>query len=201
MRSRHRIPLKRTRRKAVIWLCVTIILAAALCIILLAPKEETLVIRSEKFILPDVTPLPPIEETKEAEEETTVRYDVPLDNDLQDYVTELCGQYGVDPALVYGIISVESDFDKDLVGDNGNSWGLMQIYATQHTARCVRLGAWNLLDPRQNIKVGVDFIAELMATGHDEAWVLSWYNGHGGDKCEYSRLVLAEAERIKATAG
>ena len=137
------------------------------------------------------------------EQETTdvwVRYDVPLDDDLQKYIYKLCSEYKVDPALVMAVIEVESGFDPEKSGDGGKSLGLMQIYSTQHTERCIRLDAWNLFEPKANVRVGIDFLSELMATGHDIEWCLSWYNGHGGDSCEYSKTVLNRAEIISESA-
>ena len=171
------------------WLGAAVILAGVLTVVLRDSADKPMVIRSDKFVLPDVTPVP-------AQTETPVRYDVPLDDDLQDYITELCGQYGIRPELVYGIIKTESDYDANLIGDNGKSFGLMQIYASQHTDRCIRLGAWNLLDPRANVRVGIDYLAELMACGHGIEWALSWYNGHGGEPCEYAYRVITDAERL-----
>lgn len=158
-------------------LFLALVLAVILAMILAEPKDKPLIIRSDKFIMPDVTPVPPIEEINIPWEEHPVMYDVPLDDDLQYYITDLCGQYNIDPALVYAIIERESDFNSDLVADNGNSWGLMQVYSLVHMDRCIRLGAWNLLDPRQNIRVGVDYLAELMETGKPLEWVLMAYNG------------------------
>lgn len=197
--SRHPVPAKRRhRRGAILWMCAAVALAVVLAVILMTTETATCIEKGDEEST--IHPQEIVIHTEEPEGQLVNRYDVPLDGDLQDYISEQCEIYGIDPALVYGIISVESDFDESLVGDNGNSWGLMQIYATQHTARCIRLGAWNLLDAKANIRVGVDFLAELFALGHDESWVLSWYNGHGGSDCEYSRLVLAEADRIRETA-
>lgn len=140
----------------------------------------------------------PVSET-DTETETVIRYALPLDDDVQQYVIDLCREKEIPASIVFAVIDTESGCNPECVGDGGNSWGLMQIYATQHTARCVRLGAWNLLDPYQNIRVGVDFLQELAATGHDWAWVLSWYNGHGGDPCEYAETVLARAQELTET--
>ncbi len=102
--------------------------------------------------------------------------------------------------MVLAVIERESDFDPELVGDNGKSWGLMQIYNSQHIKRCVDLGAWNLLDPKMNVRVGINYLSELLSCGHGMEWALSWYNGHGGEPCEYAESVLKRAEEIKATA-
>ncbi len=157
--------------------------------------DDAMEIQTDKLITPEVTSVPMPVETK-----TWVRYDVALDDDLQKYIEEVCKEYNVEASVVMAIIEVESGCNPELVGDNGHSWGLMQIYSTQHTARCVRLGAWNLLDPRMNVRVGVDYLAELLNCGHGMEWALSWYNGHGGELCDYAYAVLTEAERLLESA-
>lgn len=139
--------------------------------------------------LTEITPVP-------MEKKAVVTYPVPLDQDLQDYIVQTAIDYEVSPCVVFAIIGVESNFDANLIGDSGKSYGLMQIYASQHTQRCIRLNTYNLLDARQNVLTGIDYLAELMATGHDIEWCLSWYNGHGGEPCEYARTVLCNAEQI-----
>ena len=140
-------------------------------------------------VTPEPTPTPkPVE--------VWARYGVPLDDDLQRYIEELCKSYEVPASVVMAVIQTESGCDAELIGDDGHSFGLMQIYSTQHTARCIRLGAWNLLDPYQNVRVGIDYLAELLNCGHGIEWALSWYNGHGGEPCEYAYKVMTEAERM-----
>ena len=134
-----------------------------------------------------------------------VRYPVPLSDDIQQHIITTAVNKGVSPALVMAIIQRESNFDPDLISDNGNSYGLMQIYANQHTERCIRLNAPNLLDPYKNIEVGVDILAELMSHGKSLEWVLMAYNGGpiyagqmtaDGNVSSYAKSVMALAEQI-----
>ena len=136
---------------------------------------------------------------------TIVRYPVPLSDDIQQHIIKTAVDKGVSPALVMAIIQRESNFDPDMIGDNGNSYGLMQIYANQHTERCIRLDAVNLLDPYKNIEVGVDILAELMSHGKSLAWVLMAYNGGisyagqmdaEGNVSNYAKQVMALSEQI-----
>ena len=132
--------------------------------------------------------------------EPWVRYDVPLDDDLQQYIGQVCREYGVPTEIVMAIIDMESDYQADRIGDGGRSYGLMQIYASQHTERCVELGAVNLLDPRQNILAGVDFLAELLDIGPMD-WALSFYNGGGGElPWPYADAVMDRAEILDESA-
>lgn len=179
------------------WMILSAVLLAVFvtlmyaCLCIASDEDDVMEIREER-IMTDITPVP----MPPAEVKAVVTYPVPLDQELQDYIVQTCLEYEVSPCIVFAIIGVESNYDASMIGDNGKSWGLMQIYSTQHTARCVRLGAWNLLDPKMNVRVGIDYLAELLSTGHDIEWCLSWYNGHGGEPCEYARTVLCNAEQI-----
>lgn len=158
----------------------------------------------EDRIMTEATPVPAPEPTPPPAplQHVWVRYDVPLDDELQQYIDDVCAQYDVPASVVMAIIGVETHgtYDPTLIGDSGNSFGLMQIYSLCHTERCVRLGAWNLLDPRQNIRVGVDYLAELLACGYGMEWALSWYNGYSGYPCDYAYAVMTEAERLLESA-
>lgn len=139
------------------------------------PREEP-VDRDGEMTAVQTPPPEPIPET-----DTWVRYSVPLEDELQKYINDLCAEKGIDPAIVYAVISIESDFDADKLGDGGESYGLMQIWQTAHTERCIRLGAYNLYAPRDNVRVGIDYLAELIGWGYGLDYALSFYNGHGGE--------------------
>lgn len=104
-------------------------------------------------------------------------FKVPLDEDLQDYIFEVCADYDVDPALVMAVIKKESNFKPDTLGDSGRSYGLMQIQPRWHQARMDRLRCSNLTNPYHNVTVGIDILAELFDTGNSLEWVLMAYNG------------------------
>lgn len=151
-------------------------------------------------LAPQVVYVPP---TPTPAPKTWYRYDVPLDDKLQQYIENVCGDYDVWPPLVFAIIGVESGYDAALIGDGGQSYGLMQIYQTEHFDRCVRLNAVNLLNPYHNIRVGIDYLAELMDAGHGVDWALAAYNGGPnyanelsarGETSDYAYKVQALAE-------
>ena len=158
-------------------------------------------IMASKLIVPEVTPVPAPEEAPAEKDNTAwMRFNCPLSDDLQKYICEKCREYKVDPALVIAVIDVETNgtFDPESKGDYENgiphSFGLMQIWASEHTPRCLRLNAYNLLDPRQNILVGIDFLSELIDHyDGDMDEVLSFYNCDSTGN--YARLVKAKAEQ------
>lgn len=108
----------------------------------------------------------------------SVRYfDVPLSEDLQNHIFKLCESYNVDPAMVIAMIERESNYRASAIGDSGRSFGLMQIQPRWNKERMDKLGCTDLLNPYQNVAVGIDLIAELYETGNSTAWVLMAYNG------------------------
>ena len=184
-----------------VWMCLAafglcLFLVVLYCALVVASDADDAMEIREDRVMTNVTPPPmPMEEVK-----AVVTYPVPLDQDLQDYIVQTCLEYEVSPCIVFAVIGVESGYDATKKGDfwDGcyHSFGLMQVLASEHTERCIRLSTYNLLDARQNVLTGIDYLAELLSTGHDIEWCLSWYNGHGGEPCEYARTVLCNAEQI-----
>ena len=139
--------------------------------------------------------------------DTTVYFDVPLEKDLQDHIFHLCDIYNIDPALVMAVIYRESRFKADVIGDHGNSFGLMQIQPRWHQWRMDLLDSQDLLDPYQNVSVGIHLLAELYSYGKSTEWVLMAYNGGPsyankmaarGELSGYVERAMEDFERYKA---
>lgn len=135
-------------------------------------------------------------------------YDVPLTEELQDVIIDTASGRGVDPALVLAVIEKESGYNPDASGDNGRSQGLMQIWRSFHEKRMEKLGAVNLYDPRDNVIVGIDILAEKLDKYEDIEKALIAYNaGDAGAKKRYfskgiysngySQAVLKIAKEIR----
>ena len=125
----------------------------------------------------------PPEDTEEPEieqYEVWVKYPVPLDDDLQRWIGSLCKGTDIPTPVVMAVIAVETGgtFDPEMVGDNGDSIGLMQINKQWHEEDMARLGVFDLTDPYQNVAVGID-ILDRLSVGSDRSieWVLMAYNG------------------------
>lgn len=142
------------------------------------------------------------------EEPERTYYDVPLTEDLQDIIIDISEKRGVDPALVLAIIEKESGYNPDAAGDNGRSQGLMQIWRSFHEKRMEKLGAVNLYDPKDNVLVGIDILAEKLDKYEDVEKALIAYNaGDAGAKKHYfskgvysngySRAVIEIAEKVR----
>lgn len=130
----------------------------------------------------------------------------------QVYTYIICRQYEVDYEIVFALIEYESSFRWDASGDGGTSIGLMQIAEKWHRERMERLNCTDLTNPYQNIRVGVDFLAELQTTLADSDFkmvdVLAAYNyGISGAKkylwdngihwYTYNREIMARADELK----
>lgn len=129
---------------------------------------------------------------------------------VQAYLWSICREVGVDYYTVVALIERESKYKYNAVGDNGNSIGYMQIYSKWHTERMKELGVTDLYNPYENIKVGVDTLAEIQEKYLDSSGancVLMVYNmGESTAKefwekgiysTKYSREVLQRAQEIE----
>lgn len=92
------------------------------------------------------------------------------------------------------MIFYESSYQADAIGDGGDSLGLMQIQERWHKERMERLDVDNLLNPYQNVTVGIDLLAELLDeyNGNVEMALMAYNAGRSGaeeywfSKGEYS---------------
>lgn len=107
--------------------------------------------------------------------------------------------------LVLAIIGQESNYDPAAIGDGGNSIGLMQIQPMHHQQRMDKLGVTDLLDPRQNVLVGIDLLAELLSENNNAEWAITAYNAGAGTadfnkkigmRSEYAESVMILREDI-----
>ena len=150
-----------------IWLCVALLLLAVLVLIWTFCSAAG-VAEVREDVEPAPVESPPVH---------IIYPGIPLEDGFQDYITGLCKSYGVSVPLVLAIIARESDFDAKLVDDNGQSFGLMQIQPQWHRERMKRLGVVDLLDPAQNVQVGIDYLSELLDLGKGEEYAVMFYNG------------------------
>lgn len=117
---------------------------------------------------------------------TTIRYDVPIDDSLQKYIINLCEERNIAPGLVFAVIEKESDYNALAIGDNGKSFGLMQIQKHHHLERMEKLGAIDLLNPYDNVVVGIDILAEKLNHYNTVEKALTAYNaGDAGARKHY----------------
>ena len=93
-------------------------------------------------------------------------------NPWEPYIQQYSGEYGVDSDLVRAIIYAESKGDPYCISHDG-ALGLMQIMPS--TADFV--GIRNVLDPEENIKAGVKYIAWLVKNFDEQHVLWAWNAG------------------------
>lgn len=158
---------------------------------------------------PAATVPPETQPETTATEAPAALYDAPLSEELQLHIIQTSEAYGIDPAVVIAVIWKESTYRADAVGDGGNSLGLMQIQPRWHGARMDRLDCPDLLDPFQNVTVGIDILAghldsydgnismALMAYNAGAGGANSYWFSQGIYSNDYSAAVLNKAAQLE----
>lgn len=134
---------------------------------------------------------------------------------MQVYTYILCDQYDVDYEMVFALIEKESKCVWDASGDGGASAGFMQIAEKWNQERMERLNCTDLMQPFQNVKVGIDILSELQeklkGTVPDDQLqydVLAAYNyglsgakqhlwSQGVHEYSYNREIMERAQQLK----
>lgn len=91
---------------------------------------------------------------------TYPEYDIPLEDDLQEYIWNLANEYEISYEMVLAVINAESSFRTDVVSRT-NDYGLMQInskYMDYHAANA-GIDNFDPFNPYQNVKVGIHLLA------------------------------------------
>ena len=135
-------------------------------------------------------------------------YELPIDIDLLDHIQGLCADYVIPVELVLAMIEVESTYKADAISKAGAK-GLMQIIPEYHEDRMNRLNCTDLFDPYQNVKVGMDFLSELIeeydgnfhktltAYNYGQKGANDKFFGQGTYQSAYSLKVLDIAQKIE----
>lgn len=165
-------------------------------------KEQETTTEQPTVIIEEVAP-----ETV-AEPEPVYKFcDIPLSQELQIWLIDYCKEVHISHYLIMAMCERESQYNASAIGDNGRSLGIMQIQPRWHKWRMDKLGCDNLLDPQQNIIVGIDILLELYSKNEDVAWVLMAYNGgedyatrncNAGNISEYATYIMARAEEMES---
>lgn len=81
---------------------------------------------------------------------------------MQIYTYCLCKQEGVSYPLIVAMIERESGYKHDCIGDDGGSSGYMQIMEIYHSERMEEMGCTDLMNPYQNVRVGISIMKDLI---------------------------------------
>ena len=148
-------------------------------------------------------------DTNEVQVTAPTTYHIPLEDDMQAYVYNLCVDYYIPEhyELILAMMWHESDFTANVISST-NDYGIMQINAINHAWLCEALGVDDFLDPNQNIHAGIYMISKLIHKYGDVHKALMAYNlGEKGAKqywaagiysTSYSNGILAKQAAIKA---
>jgi soluble lytic murein transglycosylase-like protein len=103
---------------------------------------------------------------------------------FQSLIEESCARYGVDPALLAGLIEQESHF-APTVGSPAGAQGLTELMPETAAS----LGVTDPHDPAQSIDAGARLLSEKLAEfGGDTELALAAYNAGSGAVHQYSGI-------------
>ena len=122
-------------------------------------------------------------------------YNVPLDTETQQLLRDACEESGIDMELALAVIWEETDY-RNIIGDDGASFGYMQIQKKWHEDRMERLGVTDLMDPASNFRVGCDYLAELLGR-YPLANALAFYNSGDPALRPYCERVMDYMETLE----
>lgn len=133
----------------------------------------------------------------EAQEPAAVwlRADIPLDENTQELLYAACGETGIRYELALAVVWKETNF-RNVVGDGGESYGYMQIQPKWHGERMQRLGVVDLMDPKDNFRVGCDYLAQLLGE-YELPQALTAYNSGSPGHSDYADAVMAYMEELE----
>lgn len=117
------------------------------------------------------------------------RRDIPLDGETQALLRAACEESGVRYELACAVIWKETGF-QNVVGDDGDSIGYMQIQEKWHGERMARLGVTDLADPFGNFRVGCDYLSDL-TNKYSLQEALTAYNSGKPGESQYASDVIA----------
>lgn len=132
-------------------------------------------------------------------------YDIPLDEQLQDYIRKQCQEANIDMELVLAVIQVESNFDSNVVSET-NDYGLMQINKVNHESLQKKLSIYDFLDPYDSVRAGIYMLSKLDWCENDIQRLMCYNMGVSGAKrawrkgiqeTEYTKKVLEAKKEMK----
>lgn len=104
-----------------------------------------------------------------------VPLDVPMDEDLQEFVFYLSAAYEMDFTFVMALIQRESGYNPDVISKT-NDYGLMQINEINHPYLQEQLGITDFTEPYGNVRAGMFILRKLFEKYETPEKVLMAYN-------------------------
>lgn len=136
-----------------------------------------------------------------------VPLNVPMDEDLQEFIFYLSQAYEMDFTFVMALIQQESGFKSDVISKT-NDYGLMQINEINHPYLQEQLGITDFTEPYGNVRAGMFILRKLFEKYETPEKVLMAYNmGETGAsrlweqgifEINYSKSVLQIQQELNA---
>ncbi len=101
--------------------------------------------------------------------------------DWIEYIEWTCAEKQISPELVEAVIERESGWNPD--AQNGECVGLMQVDQVIHWKRAQDMGVCTLMDPYDNIRVGISILEDLLKKYGEPAPALMYYNAGYSEAC------------------
>lgn len=140
-------------------------------------------------------------------EQKFVPLNVPMDEDLQEFIFYLSQAYEMDFTFVMALIQQESGYTPDVISKT-NDYGLMQINEINHPYLQEQLGITDFTEPYGNVRAGMFILRKLFEKYETPEKVLMAYNmGETGAsrlweqgifEINYSKSVLQIQQELNA---
>lgn len=140
-------------------------------------------------------------------EQKFVPLNVPMDEDLQEFIFYLSQAYEMDFTFVMALIQQESGYTPDVISKT-NDYGLMQINEINHPYLQEQLGITDFTEPYGNVRAGMFILRKLFEKYETPDKVLMAYNmGETGAsrlwkqgifESNYSKSVLQIQQELNA---
>lgn len=113
--------------------------------------------------------------------EAAVYYDIPLDQEQQDYVIAKCKEKNIDVELVLAVMKVESNYKFDVVSST-NDYGVMQINKINHKRLKKELNINDFLNFYDNTKAGIHILSQYKWCENEKQMLMCYNMGAFGAK-------------------
>lgn len=169
-----------------------------------ARTEEQPVPTEQKVIQQDILSEQQISIVERDEPVNVYSDEIPLSNGWQCFTQDTCRRYGIDYALMLGLMDVESDFVED--ADSGWAYGLCQIgYINEDAMADLCL---DIYTNQGNIEAACVILSDYLSRYTTEQALICYNEGEYGAadtfadgiySTKYSRSVLESAEKWRRT--
>lgn len=117
-------------------------------------------------------------------------------DELITMAQQCAAKWGLDPSVICGLIETESQWTVNIIGDDGESYGLMQIQPKWWYDYYIELGCSSWLDASDNLQIGCAIMSHLLTVNNGDYYkALQQYNtGKHDTNNGYADRVLTAAK-------